>query len=113
MTEKNLMIKNFSSSKTPLTSLKWKNLTMSNRKELISKELKKNKFYEDIEVVDTPDDGQVVIKISKTISASERGLFLLNIEMKLKSEIDEGITIWLEPVGDKSKLRQMRGVKFN
>ena len=32
------------------------------------------------------------------------------LEEKLKKEIDEGLTIWLEPVGDKSKLRNLRGI---
>jgi hypothetical protein len=30
----------------------------------------------------------------------------------LKSAVDRGITVWCEPVGDKSKLRQLRGVKI-
>ena len=46
-------------------------------------------------------------------SMNKRGLFLLELEERLKSAIDKGITIWLEPVGDKSKLRQLRGIKFN
>ena len=34
------------------------------------------------------------------------------MEGLLKSKIDQGITIWLEPVGDKSKLRNLRGITF-
>ena len=26
--------------------------------------------------------------------------------------IDNGITVWLEPVGDKSKLRNLRGIEI-
>ena len=37
---------------------------------------------------------------------------LLELEEKLKKELDEGITIWLEPVGDKSKLRNLRGINI-
>ena len=35
---------------------------------------------------------------------------LLDFEEELKKSIDQGITIWLEPVGDKSKLRNLRGI---
>ena len=30
----------------------------------------------------------------------------------MKADIDEGITLWLEPVGDKSKLRNLRGIEL-
>ena len=37
---------------------------------------------------------------------------LLELEEMLKNFVDKSITIWLEPVGDKSKLRNLRGIKF-
>ena len=37
----------------------------------------------------------------------------IELEQKLKSNIDVGITIWCEPVGDKSKLRKLRGIQIN
>ena len=37
---------------------------------------------------------------------------MLDFEESLKKNIDRGITIWLEPVGDKSKLRNLRGVEI-
>ena len=33
---------------------------------------------------------------------------MLDLEEKIKTEIDRGLSIWCEPVGDKSKLRQLR-----
>ena len=57
-------------------------------------------------------NGQIVIKINKSIPSNERGLFLLELEEKIKYNIDRGITIWCEPVGDKSALRKLRGVKI-
>ena len=41
-----------------------------------------------------------------------RGIILLDLEEQLKKNIDQGLTVWLEPIGDKSKLRNLRGVKF-
>ena len=37
---------------------------------------------------------------------------LLDLESLIKDNIDDGISIWLEPVGDKSKLRNLRGINF-
>tara|TARA_Y100000590_G_scaffold457581_1_gene610527 strand:- start:24456 stop:24779 length:324 start_codon:yes stop_codon:yes gene_type:complete len=107
------MKKNFSKVNTPETSDDWKKKTIKNRLEIIYQELKKNNLYKDFKVIDVPDNGQIVLKIEKKIPANKRGLFLLELEERLKSAIDKGITIWLEPVGDKSKLRQLRGIKFN
>tara|TARA_Y100000748_G_C15383368_1_gene444558 strand:+ start:10 stop:336 length:327 start_codon:yes stop_codon:yes gene_type:complete len=106
------MKKNFSRSKTPQTSQNWIKKPEQERIKTISKELKKNLLYKDFEVIKAPKNGQVVIKIDQIIPANERGLFLLELEEKLKLAIDQGITIWCEPVGDKSKLRKLRGIKI-
>ena len=106
------MKKNFSRSKTPQTSQNWIKKSEQERIETISKELKKNISYKDFEVIKAPENGQVVLKIEQIIPANERGLFLLELEEKLKLAIDQGITIWCEPVGDKSKLRKLRGIKI-
>ena len=107
------MKKNFSNLKTPITSQDWKRESEENRIKSVSKELKKNILYKDFEVIKVPDNGQIVLKIERIIPANERGLLLLELEGMLKSAVDKGITVWCEPVGDKSKLRQLRGVKIN
>ena len=98
---------------TPLPGNSWKNSTEEKRIELITAELKKNILYKEFEVTSTPSNGQIVLKIERTIPANERGLFLLELEENLKSSVDKGITVWCEPVGDKSKLRNLRGIKFS
>jgi len=50
--------------------------------------------------------------IERSISASIRGTMLLDLEQVLKNSIDKGITVWLVPVGDKSKLRNLRGIQI-
>ena len=107
------MIKNFSNQETPKPSEKWKKLSKVSRIEMIAKELKKNVLYSDFEVVEAPDNGQIILKIERALLAKERGILLLELEEKLKSALDKGISVWLEPVGDKSKLRNLRGIKFN
>ena len=107
----NLNFKNFVLSKTPSTSDSWLKLSNKERFEVISIELKK-KNLDDFEVYKTPDNGQIVFKVSKPIPSNKRGVLLLDLESKLKENIDKGLTVWFEPVGDKSKLRNLRGIKF-
>jgi len=96
---------------SPTTSDKWKKKSKKDRIQIVKDQISKyNLNY--IEVVNTEEDGQVILKIEKQISAGERGLILLDLEEKLKKELDEGITVWLEPVGDKSKLRNLRGIEI-
>ena len=106
------MKKNFASAVTPTTSKDWVVKSEKDRIEMILKELKKNILYKDLEVAKAPDNGQIVLRIEKIIPANVRGLLLLELEEKLKL-IDNGITLWCEPVGDKSKLRKLRGVEIN
>jgi Tfp pilus assembly protein PilZ len=106
------MKKNFSNSITPTTGQDWKKQSEESRIKLLSKQLKKNILYEGFDVVKAPDNGQIVLKIKRIIPANERGILLLDLEEMLKSVVDRGITVWCEPVGDKSKLRQLRGVKI-
>jgi Tfp pilus assembly protein PilZ len=105
-------MKFFAEIASPTTEVEWLNKTETERKKQILSELKKNKIYENFEVIKAPNNGQVVIKIEKNIPVDIRGLLLLNLEQKLKLSIDKGITIWCDPVGDKSKLRNLRGVKI-
>jgi len=107
------MINNYSNSKTTVTSKEWINKSESNRIEALSNELSKDKLYQDFEAVKAPGNGQVVLRIEKIIPANERGLLLLELEKKFKANIDKGITVWCEPVGDKSKLRKLRGIEIN
>ena len=109
---KNFNFKDFIFTKTPTTSNNWLKLSNEERIEAITIELKK-KNLEDFEVFKTPDNGQIIFKVSKPIPSNERGILLLDLESELKQNIDKGLTVWFEPVGDKSKLRNMRGIKFD
>ena len=109
---KNYVSKEFSEANSPLTSKEWKDKSEKDRIDSIRKKLNLNDLYKDFEITSADKDGQVTLKIEKIIPANERGVFLLELEQTLKNSIDEAITIWLEPVGDKSKLRNLRGIKF-
>ena len=67
-------------------------------------------FKSIFEVFNANKDAQVILKTEQSILAKERGLLLLEVEEILKKSIEEAITVWLEPIGDKSKLRNLRGI---
>ena len=109
---KNYINKKFSLENTPETSNKWKKMVEKERIILINSILQSTSNYESFEVLKAQENGHVILKTEKAIQASERGVLLLEMEENLKKEIDIGITIWLDPVGDKSKLRNLRGIKI-
>ena len=57
------------------------------------------------------DKGYVYLTLEKTMDAGERGSLLLRLEELLKRKVDNGITIWHEPIGDKNSLRKLRGIE--
>ena len=105
-------MKHFADEETPSPGKVWKNSLEEERKKLIYNILARDKKYRDIQVQYASDDGRVVLRTERTISANERGLFYLELEAIMKRELDMGISLWCEPVGDKSKLRALRGVTF-
>ena len=96
---------------TPTPQNSWKELNENERIKKL-KNLSKDNSYKDFSVINAFEDGQVILKIENSIPADIRGSLLLDCEESLKKNIDRGITIWLEPVGDKSKLRNLRGVEI-
>ena len=106
------MMKNFSNVKTPITSNSWINLAEDKRLDLINNELNKDQNLKGFEVHKASDNGQIVFTVKNTIPSNIRGLLLLDLEEKLKENIDRGLTVWFEPVGDRSKLRNLRGIKI-
>ena len=88
----------------------WVSLLAGEREELVRNCLQNHIEYNGITVEQASENGHVVLRIESAIPANERGLFLLDLEEKLKQSVDIGVTVWLQPVGDKSKLRQLRGV---
>jgi hypothetical protein len=106
------MLNNHSTIPTPSVNKLWLEMSDDERYKLISQELKKNDKIKDFELFRVYKDGQIILKTEISIKSSERGMLLLDTEEQLKKNIDKGLTIWLEPVGDKSKLRNLRGIVF-
>ena len=108
----NYITKKFANEESPKVSSLWESKTNEERKESILEILVKNNYHDTFQVIKADDNGQIILKTEKTIKASERGVMLLNLEYLIKESLDNGITLWLEPVGDKSKLRNLRGIKI-
>jgi hypothetical protein len=56
--------------------------------------------------------GEVFTSFLNPLSARDRGTFLLDLESLLKASIEESITVWCEPLGDKNSLRNLRGIEI-
>ena len=64
-----------------------------------------------LEAVEAKLDGQVIIRLLEPVPADKRGTLLLDLEDFLKEAIDPGLVVWLEPFGDRSSLRNLRGIE--
>jgi hypothetical protein len=100
------------STPTPQVDTEWiskDNLTRLNQ---INKVLQGTSFEEFVSPTRTFADGQIYFTFKKQVSSSSRGIFLLDLELMLKDNIDSGIVIWCEPIGDKNSLRNLRGIEI-
>lgn len=64
-----------------------------------------------LEVIEGKDDGQVILRLHNPLPPHERGTVLLDVEDHLKAKVDPSIVVWLEPLGDKNSLRNLRGIE--
>jgi hypothetical protein len=101
----------FANIDSPSTGEPWINMTREERVALIQSSIQL--FSQDIDVVvrEAYESGQVSIYINSPIEINDRGAYMLNLEEYLKSTIDVGINIWHEAIGDKSSLRNLRGIE--
>lgn len=68
-------------------------------------------FEEHLAVVSAKQDGQVIVRMLTPHGPSERGTLLLDFEDFLKHDVDRGISVWGESLGDKNSLRNLRGIE--
>ena len=102
----------FSDVSSPVPGDDWSSLTRGERIDLIKKSIQNFALSVDIDiVVEANKGGQISVIINDKLSADERGPLLLGIEEFLKLNVDNGITVWHVPIGDKSSLRKLRGIE--
>ena len=62
-------------------------------------------------IAEAKPDGQVIVSLLEPVSADRRGALLLDLEEMLKQAVDPGLAVWLEPLGDRNSLRNLRGIE--
>lgn len=97
---------------TPAPGAAWIVLNDRQRVDQVKKKLEVSprQFLAQVEIITAKTDGQVIVHMKQSLPASQRGPFLLDLEDYLR-EIDQALVVWLEPLGDKNSLRNLRGIE--
>ncbi|MHB9117903.1 MAG: hypothetical protein ACYC2R_06485 [Burkholderiales bacterium] len=103
----------YANADTPTPGHAWRRLSDVERLALVNsavsaKSVSLNKI---IVIAEAKLDGQVIVNLLEPVPANERGTLLLDLEAFLKESIDPGLVVWLEPLGDRSSLRNLRGIE--
>lgn len=98
---------------TPLPGSKWVKMSNEERLNLVRKSLTNNstEAVNILAITAAKQDGQVIVEFLEPIGPDQRGTILLDLEDYMKGTIDPGITVWLEPLGDRNSLRNLRGIE--
>jgi hypothetical protein len=102
---------NYSTIETPVPGQEWISSSQNERMALVRNAWKNIDKYLNLAVIDCRSNGEVFVEMKELMSSNQRGTLLLDAEQVLKEQVDDAITIWLEPLGDKSTLRNLRGIK--
>jgi hypothetical protein len=106
-------LKHFANVNTPFPGPNWVALNEQERLALVLQKLQSSpkQFLAKVRIIQARLDGQIIMLLNQTMSASQRGPFLLDLEEYLKLAIDDALNVWLEPLGDRNSLRNLRGIE--
>jgi hypothetical protein len=98
---------------TPTPGSAWLNMTDEQRLDTVKKTLAASSLDSKnlLEVTAAKRDGQVIVNFLEPVGPDRRGMTLLDLEEYFKGSVDNSITVWLEPLGDRSSLRNLRGIE--
>ena len=98
---------------TPAPSPAWRRRSEPERLALVMNALRAGPraLDDELAVAAAKQDGQVIVRLLQPITAGRRGTLLLDLEAMLKEAVDPGLAVWLEPVGDRNSLRNLRGIE--
>ncbi len=98
---------------TPLPSSTWRQLSDAERLKFVMDTLHRGPtaLDENVVIAAANQDGQILVSLAESMPAGKRGTLLLDIEATLKKTIDPGLVVWLEPLGDRNSLRNLRGIE--
>jgi hypothetical protein len=103
----------FANVETAVPGAEWAGLTECQRVDRIMSALQasQEQFLFRVDVISAKVDGQVIVHMKNSLPANQRGTFLLDLEEYIKVSVDEALSVWLEPFGDRSSLRNLRGIE--
>lgn len=106
-------IKHYADVETPAPGAAWAALNERQRVDQVLSKLEAGpaQFLSQVQVITAKADGQVIVHMKQSLPANQRGPFLLDLEEFLKKNIDEALAVWLEPLGDRNSLRNLRGIE--
>lgn len=98
---------------TPMPAPEWVIRSEAERLSSLEKAMVagKEQFRRLLVIVAAKDDGQVIVQLNEPLSAGDRGTVLLDFEAYIKSAVDGGLTVWVEALGDRNSLRNLRGIE--
>lgn len=98
---------------TPAPGFEWRRLSDADRHTRVMVALQNRiaALNGAVVIAAAKEDGQIIVNLVEPQSASKRGQLLLDLEEFLKKEIDPGLTVWLDPLGDRNSLRNLRGIE--
>jgi len=98
---------------TPIPTSEWANSSDIERLSRLKQALTTQKplFQEVLKIVSAKPDGQVIVCLKEQLPPNQRGTVLLDLEEFLKKVVDPGLVVWLDALGDRNSLRNLRGVE--
>ena len=104
----NYISKSYAEKSSPIVSKEWFSLADEERLSIVNGVANN---VEHVKFTRAINNGYVYLVVEKNMDPGDRGKLMLQLEYLLKKEIDNGITIWHEPIGDKNSLRKLRGIE--
>lgn len=103
----------YASVATPVPDETWARLSDGERLSQVQNALRSGMpdIINMVSILSCRTDGQVIVQLLNPVPVAQRGTLLLDVEEFLKKSIDPGLAIWLEPLGDRNSLRNLRGIE--
>ncbi len=96
---------------SPSLGVEWQTMSERQRLEELQGAISKFGSGKEVTVTSVNAVGHISLVSNDVMSAKERGTFFLDLEAYLKEKVDGGLTVWHDPIGDKSSLRNLRGIE--
>jgi len=103
----------YAQTNTPSPNQEWRRLSDAERRARVIDVLKTGMATVNgaVIIAAAKEDGQIIVNLAEPLPAGKRGQLLLDLEEFLKKTIDPGLAVWLEPLGDRNSLRNLRGIE--